>query len=228
MVMALVVTNVGCCVSGQTRSAAGGCKSHGVLQRCRVVRRARTRLAAIASDQYISIEEIKRAAEARGLELSMSTVGPFFKVRCFARGSASQTDENIIAEADGFTAAPFGILHLDSMRVYNSRIKAQESERAQSPFGVGLLVGALAVRAAWDVGCRKAELLAIKDNDLWHAKLVRYYTRLGFEAVREVGDNGVKDFPDLVVWGGVGTRMDARIEPLLARWSAALRRERNA
>jgi hypothetical protein len=59
------------------------------------------------------------------------------------------------------------------MRVYNSRIKAQESERAQSPFGVGLLVGALAVRAAWDVGCRKAELLAIKDNDLWHAKLVR-------------------------------------------------------
>ena len=72
-------------------------------------------------------------------------------------------------------------MHLDSMRVYNSRIKAQAAGggggggggSAQSPFGVGLLVGALAVRSAWDGGCRKAELLAIKDNDEWHAKLVR-------------------------------------------------------
>jgi hypothetical protein len=79
----------------------------------------------------------------------MTTVGPFFKVRCFARyvsrpsapscaspatyrprqqqrrppqlnlrltrrtlplrsGSAPQTDDSVIAEAEGFTAAPFG------------------------------------------------------------------------------------------------------------------------
>jgi hypothetical protein len=79
----------------------------------------------------------------------------------------------------GTRGSGVGILHLDSMRVYNSRIKAQASGggsgggSAQSPFGVGLLVGALAVRSAWDGGCRKAELLAIKDNDEWHAKLVR-------------------------------------------------------
>ena len=54
---------------------------------------------------------------------------------------------------------------------------------------------------------------------------VRYYTRLGFESVREVGDNGLSDFPDLLVWGGVGTRMNAHIETLLLRWSAALRRD---
>ena len=56
---------------------------------------------------------------------------------------------------------------------------------------------------------------------------MRYYTRLGFESVREVGDNGLSDFADLLVWGGVGTRMNAQIEPLLVRWSAALRRDRS-
>jgi hypothetical protein len=63
-----------------------------------------------------------------------------------------------------------GILHLDSLRIFNSRIKKLgegegEAKGIQSPFGVGLLVGALAVRSAYDFGCTKAELLAIKDND---------------------------------------------------------------
>ena len=63
-----------------------------------------------------------------------------------------------------------GILHLDTLRVFNSRIKKLgegegKAKSIQSPFGVGLLVGALAVRSAYDFGCTKAELLAIKDND---------------------------------------------------------------
>ena len=59
-----------------------------------------------------------------------------------------------------------GILHLDELRVYNSRIKALQldSQTTKSPFGVGLLVGAAAVRHGYDTGCHKAELLAINDN----------------------------------------------------------------
>jgi hypothetical protein len=36
------------------------------------------------------------------------------------------------------------------------------------------------------------ELLAIDDGNEYAAKLVNYYRRLGFEAVRVVGENGLR------------------------------------
>lgn len=56
--------------------------------------------------------------------------------------------------------------------------------------------------------------------DAWHKRLVRYYAYFGFKRVRQVGDSGLRDIPDRLVWGGVGMRMDANIETLLRRWSA--------
>ena len=46
----------------------------------------------------------------------------------------------------------------------------------------------------------------------------------GFKVIREVGGNGLRDLPDLLVWGGVGTRMNGDIEKMLRRWSPALRK----
>ncbi len=60
--------------------------------------------------------------------------------------------------------------------------------------------------------------------DAWHKRLVRYYSYFGFMPVRAVGDSGLRDIPDLLVWGGVGQRMDANIEELLRRWTSAIRR----
>ena len=60
--------------------------------------------------------------------------------------------------------------------------------------------------------------------DAWHKRLVRYYSYFGFMPVREVGDSGLRDIPDLLVWGGVGQRMDANIKELLGRWTSAIRR----
>mmetsp|Transcript_8005 Transcript_8005/g.13878 ORF Transcript_8005/g.13878 Transcript_8005/m.13878 type:complete len:278 (+) Transcript_8005:168-1001(+) len=188
--------------------------------------------------KFITVDQIQKAAVARGLTISLNLFGPFFRVVCRVNSSDGDVhprpevnddasdDATIIGIGTGFTAPFFGILHLDELRVYNSRIKSLQldSRTTKSPFGVGLLVGAAAVRHGYDTGCRKAELLAINDNTQWHAKLVRYYTRLGFHVVREVGDNGLSDFPDLLVWGGVGTRMDADITALIDRWSQALRR----
>ena len=59
--------------------------------------------------------------------------------------------------------------------------------------------------------------------DAWHARLLRYYAYFGFRAVRRVGDRGLLDLPDLLVWGGVGTRMDADIGEMLGRWTPSLR-----
>ena len=58
----------------------------------------------------------------------------------------------------------------------------------------------------------------------WAKRLVRYYSHFGFVPMYEVGDRGLADLPDLLVWGGVGTRMDADVERMLRRWSRSLRR----
>ena len=52
----------------------------------------------------------------------------------------------------------------------------------------------------------------------------RYYRRLGFATLREVGDEGgMRDFADQVVWGGVGTLMEVDVRDFVARWGGAVR-----
>ena len=54
--------------------------------------------------------------------------------------------------------------------------------------------------------------------------LARYYRRLGFATLREVGDEGgMRDFADQVVWGGVGTLMEVDVRDFVARWGGAVR-----
>lgn len=60
-------------------------------------------------------------------------------------------------------------------------------------------------------------------TDHQHRRLVRYYKRLGFQPIVEVGDRGPQDLPHLLVWGGAGTRMDGDVEHMLSKWSAAVR-----
>ena len=50
------------------------------------------------------------------------------------------------------------------------------------------------------------------------SQLVRFYTRIGFKAVHEVSGSGFGDYAHMLVWGGVGTRMDANVEDLLVKW----------
>ena len=63
--------------------------------------------------------------------------------------------------------------------------------------------------------------------DYQHKRLVKYYTRLGFQYVREVGSNGLADLPDLLVWGGAGTRMNCNPEAMLRQWFPLLQRMSN-
>jgi hypothetical protein len=48
---------------------------------------------------------------------------------------------------------------------------------------------------------------------------------VGFETVRVVGENGLRDIPDLLVWGGVGTRMNGDVDALLAKWGGVIRKQ---
>lgn len=46
----------------------------------------------------------------------------------------------------------------------------------------------------------------------------------GLEVVREVGGNGLRDLPDLLVWGGAGTRMNGNLEHILRKCSKTFSR----
>lgn len=43
----------------------------------------------------------------------------------------------------------------------------------------------------------------------------------GFYVVKEVTGK-LSDLPDMLVWGGIGTRMDADLEKELRRWTPAI------
>jgi len=64
-------------------------------------------------------------------------------------------------------------------------------------------------------------LLAIRDNDQQHRRLVRYFRQLGFEPIREVGAAAM-DLPLRLVWGGAGLLMRGDIRPGLERVSRRL------
>lgn len=50
-------------------------------------------------------------------------------------------------------------------------------------------------------------------------RLIRYYSYFGFSKVKEVCST---DFLDLLIWGGVGTKMRADVQMMLERWGSAL------
>ena len=52
---------------------------------------------------------------------------------------------------------------------------------------------------------------------------MRYYERMGFRRVREVGAGGLGDLPHLLVWGGAGMRMDGDLPELMERWAPLIR-----
>ena len=214
----------------------------GVAPRLRSHRPRNARCSARASTStsadpggMVTRDEIAAAAKKRGLAMETTTFGPFFKItarrlstRAGEEGRPGTEDADVIGEHDGFIAPPpFGILHMDSMRIYNSRVRGDDEKATmRSTFGLSILLGATSGLMAHEAGCHKVELLSIDDGNEYAPKLVKYYGRLGFKAVKEVGDNGFfEDLPHLLVWGGVGTRMDGDLQQLLSKWGGIVRKQ---
>lgn len=162
-----------------------------------------------------TMSDILEASRAQKLDLNLKTVGPFFRIT-----ATSLVTEKELGRAQGFTRLWVGgrILHLDSIKLRRETLGMEKSI-----FGLGLFIGALAIRHGYDSGCKTAQLLAINDSHLYHSKLVRFYTRLGFKPVYEVTGSSVGDVGHMLVWGGVGTRMDASVEELMIKWCTRFR-----
>lgn len=115
-------------------------------------------------DSVPTMSEIVKASKLQNLDIRIQTFGPFFRIE--ARSLKTRRE---LGRAEGVIRVWFGgkILHLDSMRLKKETIGVEKSI-----FGIGLFIGAVAIRHGFDCGCRKAELLAINDTDLYHSKVL--------------------------------------------------------
>ncbi|KAE8712918.1 DNA/RNA polymerases superfamily protein isoform 1 [Hibiscus syriacus] len=157
-----------------------------------------------------SMSDIMASSKAQNLDIKLQTLGPFFRITAKSLETSME-----LGRAEGLLRVWFGgkILHLDSIR-----LKRETLGMERSIFGIGLFIGAVGIRYGYECGCKTAELLAINDSDLYHSKLVRFYKRLGFKAVHEVTGSTIGDMAHMLMWGGIGTRMDASIDELLVKW----------
>ncbi|MCS5699305.1 hypothetical protein NZK32_09670 [Cyanobium sp. FGCU-52] len=141
---------------------------------------------------------IERRAAASGRILRLQ-VGGALGLRSLRVGVAAPLAEGrarLLGELKGWALPSADGLRLDTMRVQGEGCE-----------GVGLLIWAATFAWALEATpCRMARLLAIRDDERQHRRLVRYFRGLGFTPVRELGSAPL-DLPQRLVWGGAGLLM---------------------
>jgi hypothetical protein len=111
-----------------------------------------------------------------------------------------------LGELKGWALPTAKGLRLDTMRVQGPATAA-----------VGPLIWAATFAWALEATpCRQATLLAIRDQEAQHRRLVRYFRQLGFTPLRELG-GGAADLAPRLLWGGAGLLMRGQCTEGLAR-----------
>lgn len=126
--------------------------------------RASTRTpSSISGINIPTMEDILKTSKTRNLDLKLQKLGPFFRITA----KSLETNKEL-GKAEGVIRVWIDgkILHLDSIRLSREILNMH-----RSIFGVGLFLGAVAVRHGFDSGCTTAQLLAINDTDLYHSKV---------------------------------------------------------
>lgn len=155
--------------------------------------------AATAADAPLRLEALEARAAQRGLLLRLRaphSLGIWSLQVVVARHRPTQPPL-LLGEMKGWAIPTPAGLHLDTLRV-----------QGDGTHGVGVLIWAATFAWALEATpCRRARLLAIRDEPEQHRRLVRYFVRLGFTAERELGA-GVLDLGPRLLWGGSGLLME--------------------
>lgn len=182
----------------------------------------------------LQMAEVLAAAKRLGLEMKEQNTGPSYRLELY-------NGEEALGHTTGWWQ-PTGVLHLETIEVrrftgYWTKGKkgaaspAQDSgdkryaNVAQVARWLGLLLAAGV--ACWNreqapTFCAKAKLMAIKDEDKQHSRLVRYYKSLGFRITKSA-DEVKSNMFDQVFWGGEGTMMEVGAEEFMNKWAPVIR-----
>ena len=162
-----------------------------------------------------SLLDLEAAARARALllRLQVRELAGLRTLRVVVARPRPDQPPLLLGELKGWAMPLAAGLHLDTMRVQGPATQ-----------GVGPLIWAATFAWALEATpCRRARLLAIRDAEQQHRRLVRYFQRLGFTATRELGA-AAGDLPLRLVWGGSGLLMRGDCAEGLARACAQLDR----
>ncbi len=148
----------------------------------------------------VSLSDLEEQALRSSLLLRIQVRRPFnlWALRLVVADYLEPEKVRILGEMKAWAYNQTNGLQLDTMRV-----------SASAPGGVGHLVWAATM--AWaleNTPCSKARLLAIRDEERQHKRLVNYFLKRGFYTVREVG-SAPMDLPLRMIWGGAGELMVA-------------------
>jgi hypothetical protein len=155
------------------------------------------------------LEQLEQEARKRGLLLRLQVSRPAGLAWGLRVGVARRDGERLLllGELKGW-ALPSAIgLRLDTMRV-----QAGDDTAALGP----LIWAATFAWALEATPCRQATILAIRDSDAQHRRLVRYFRALGFAPLRELAA-GPADLAPRLLWGGSGLLMRADCAEVLRR-----------
>lgn len=160
-----------------------------------------------------SLAQLEQEARRRGLLLRLQVGRPAGLAWGLRVGVARRCDPAdpssqllLLGELKGWALPTASGLRLDTMRVQGSDTAA-----------VGPLIWAATFAWALEATpCRQATLLAIRDREAQHRRLVRYFRQLGFRPLRELGA-GVADLAPRLLWGGAGLLMRGDCAEGLAR-----------
>jgi hypothetical protein len=162
-----------------------------------------------------SLLDLEAAARARALllRLQVRELAGLRTLRVVVARPRPDQPPLLLGELKGWAMPLAAGLQLDTMRVQGPATQ-----------GVGPLIWAATFAWALEATpCRRARLLAIRDAEQQHRRLVRYFQRLGFTATRELGA-AAGDLPLRLVWGGSGLLMRGDCAEGLARACAQLDR----
>ena len=165
----------------------------------------------------LTLEELERQARERSLllRLQVQDLAGVRGLRVAVARPRAEQPPLLLGELKGWCLPLADGLRLDTMRVQGERSGA-----------VGPLIWAATF--AWaleETPCRSARLLAIRDGERQHRRLRRYFRRLGFRPLRELG-GGPLDLAQRLLWGGAGLLMQGDCDEGLqrsARWLTSIR-----
>jgi len=161
-----------------------------------------------------SLQQLEAEAGRRGLLLRLQVSRPVGLVWGLRVGVARRRRDPadpaapllLLGELKGWALPTAKGLRLDTMRVQGPATAA-----------VGPLIWAATFAWALEATpCRQATLLAIRDQEAQHRRLVRYFRQLGFTPLRELG-GGAVDLAPRLLWGGAGLLMRGQCAEGLAR-----------
>jgi len=155
-----------------------------------------------------SLAELEAEAQCRGLLLRLQVGRPLGVAWSLRVGVARRQPQGLLllGELKGWALPLATGLRLDTMRV-----------QGQDTAAVGALIWAATFAWALEATpCRRARLLAIRDQEAQHRRLVRYFRQLGFEALRPL-EGGAGDLAPRLLWGGAGLLMEGSCDEGLRR-----------